>query len=175
MRVVGANCDHCGAPLEIPLKAKRVTCLYCDTALEVVRTSSTVSTAVIAEIQNRVSEVENEVERLKLRDRLRTVDQGWSDYRKRYLRPDGTGGVPTRGGAQAFLIIAVTLFVLGGFCLVIGSELGFGLAGLGAVLSVAGMIQMSSAQRFERHRRRYQRRRREILRELRVLREDAQA
>ena len=36
MRVVGANCDHCGAPLEIPLKAKRVTCLYCDTALEVV-------------------------------------------------------------------------------------------------------------------------------------------
>lgn len=175
MRIVCANCDHCGAPLEIPFKAKRVTCLYCDASLEVVRTDSTISTTVLEQIDRRMSGLETEVERMKLRDRLRAIDENWRDYRKRFVKPDGTGGVPTRGAAQALLTFSVILLGTGGLALFIGSVFGLGILLVGSVLSLLGMFNMSQASEFDAQRRHYRIRRQNVLRELDGLREDAPA
>ena len=50
--VLTVRCNGCGAPLEIRPGSRYVTCLHCDSQLEVHRTSNSISTEVLEHLKD---------------------------------------------------------------------------------------------------------------------------
>ena len=170
MKVHAAHCDNCGAPLEIPVRARRTTCLYCESSLEVVRRNASVTTTGTEGLERRLENTERELERRRIRERLRKIDDRWVQYRSTFMR-DGHVTIPTRTGAKTLLWIGLAV---GGFAGLLALD-GHPLATIGIVGGVfcllGSVVVRREADRFEAARQRHWKRRSTLSRKLRSLRE----
>ena len=82
MNLVSVSCNHCGASLEFPQKTKFVTCSYCQSKLKVETHGSAHYTQ---EILEEVREVADDVEVIKLQNRLERLDREWTEERKKFI------------------------------------------------------------------------------------------
>jgi DNA-directed RNA polymerase subunit RPC12/RpoP len=172
MRALSLTCNHCGASLEVPRKTRFVTCQYCSSRLEIKQTSGTIYTEVLEAIDEKTERMVQDLEVIKLQNRLEQLDREWEIEKERYL-PKGKHGetmVPTRG---VIVIVAVIGGIFGLFWIILtlamGAPLFFPLFGL---IVVAGVIAvciktMSSARIYERRKRVYDNERGELLEEIR--------
>ncbi len=178
MRVLSLNCNHCGAPLEVPHKTRFLTCAYCSTRLEVHRTGSAAYTETLESIDDRTRKIADDVAALKLHSELEEIDRQWDARRAALLIRDkrGNAHVPTRGGTL------IGSFLVAGFgvlwtvmALAITRNSPFPLVGvvfpLFGVLFVVGAIfagvsALGKAETYQRERAAYDGRRRALLRQL---------
>ncbi|HEX8600557.1 MAG TPA: hypothetical protein VF952_18840 [Chloroflexia bacterium] len=85
MELETLNCNHCGAPLQVPESAKFVTCAHCGSQLAVKRTDTAHYTEVLTRLDARTSEMARELQELKLQNELNAIDEAWEEERQRYL------------------------------------------------------------------------------------------
>lgn len=172
MKLLELNCNHCGAPLEVPVKTRFLTCNFCSSKLAVQRSESAAYTEVLEVLEARTEDIARDVEVLKLEQRLARLDRDWEHNRKRYLVRDkhGVARIPTEGGTifAAGLMLVFLVF----FGLVASSINGLFILPavlMGGLLFVLLNVQLRKARDFKKAKTRYQRRRRELTKELRQL------
>ena len=174
MKLLSLNCNHCGAPLEVPAKARFVTCAFCDASLVVQRTGSTYSTSVLEEIRQTTHALARDVAEMKAASEIEQLDREWALQKEELLgqSKDGRMSVPTKtaaiGGAVAVggfgLFWTVMAAGITGHSNAPGFLSCFPLFGLlfTAAAIFSGISMYSKADKFERAQRRYQRRRRDL-------------
>lgn len=137
MRLLALNCEHCGAPLEVPLLVRHVTCEYCSSQLEVRRDGANSFTEVVEAMEARAEPLGHDVELLKRHKELLDLDRQWMRERKRYgFGSHGEIRVPSE----------TSMILGGGIILTLGILLCFagGYDG-GSVLWVSGMVLVVGA------------------------------
>lgn len=110
MNVVSVSCNHCGASLEFPEKTKFVTCNYCKSKLKVEASGSAFYTE---EILEEVREVADDVETIKLQNRLERLDREWQMGCKKYM-------IRTKDGHEVLPQEVSKTATTAGMCFVIG-------------------------------------------------------
>jgi len=168
MKLLALNCNQCGAPLEVPARAKFVTCNFCSTRLSVQRTDEVTYTEAIEEIQERTREMAEDLEDLKAQGELERLDREWVEKRDSLMTrgKDGSLSVPGKGTAIAGGVIAMGFGV---FWTLMASAMGapsalplFGLVFIGA--GVIGMVTtLNKADAFGKAQRDYQAERKKLL------------
>ena len=73
MKVISISCNHCGAPLDVPLKTRYLTCSFCESRLEVQQSGNAYFTSVL----EAVSQIEEDVGTIKLQNELERIDREW--------------------------------------------------------------------------------------------------
>ena len=168
MKLLTLTCNECGAPLEVPAKTKFLTCSYCSARLAVQHSSSAVYTEVLETIGRRTEQLADDVETLKLQNRLLRLDREWSEERQRYLVHDkhGRQHVPGTAGGAIGVVMAVGFGI---FWIITAGSMGapgfiplFGLAVI-VIGVLVGISHMGKAEAYRTARRRYERRRRELV------------
>ena len=154
MKVVDLSCNNCGAGIEVPLKAKFVTCKFCNTRLRIQHTETSAFTEVALEMAQDIKQIKRDTS-------ITRLDQEWMMRRESFQsrNKDGSHSMPSRGGAAVFLVVGLLmgLFVttqFGAFGLIF---IAFALLGGGAGLA--------RAEKYEKERSSYERRRRELIRD----------
>lgn len=168
MKILALNCNQCGAPLEVPARAKFVTCNFCSARLSVQRTDEVTYTEAIEEIQERTREMAEDLEDLKAQGELERLDRDWVEKRGSLMTrgKDGSMSVPGKG---ATIVVGVIVMCFGAFWTLTASSIGapsffplFGLVFIGAALF--GMVAtLSKADAFEKAQREYQAERKKLL------------
>ena len=180
MKLLSLTCNHCGAPLEVPAKTRFLTCSYCSARLEVQRSGGAVFTEVLEALDERTRKIAEDVEAIKIQNRLEQMDRQWTADRERYMSTDkhGRRSVPTTAGSIA---AAVAACVGGTIWMITAASMPgsgpFPLFGL-IVIAVGifiGIHGVRKAEAFQRARRRHQMRRREVLRQLDELKREESA
>ena len=57
MKLLALNCNRCGAPLEVPQKAKFITCTFCQTQLSIQRSGGAAYTEALEELGERTEQL----------------------------------------------------------------------------------------------------------------------
>ena len=130
MKLLALNCNRCGAPLEVPEKAKFVTCTFCQTQLSVQRSGGAAYTEALEKLDERTEQIADDVEILKLQAELDRLDREWTSGRERYMRTnqEGVMSVPNRSAA----VIGMIISIVGGLAFtIISSTMTGGGPGLG--------------------------------------------
>ncbi|MFO0872056.1 MAG: hypothetical protein U0935_24275 [Pirellulales bacterium] len=162
MNVESVQCNHCGAPLEIPESARFVTCRHCNSSLAVHRSASVVSTEVLQQMSEQVGRVAQEVEKLRLENSLQRLDQSWErDQQQFYVKTKHGKQPPSAAGGIVTIVVSL------GMALVFGSTAASQGFGAGVLISVliagigifAGVHMFRQADQLDAARRRYQIRR----------------
>ncbi len=133
MKLLALNCNQCGAPLEVPAKAKFVTCNFCSTQLSVQRNDKVAYTEAIEEIQERTRQMSEDLKYLKKQSAVEDLDRSWRRRREQFMvrSEQGELSVPRKGiaiGIGAFTTVAGLLWM--GFAMSIGAPGFFPLFGL---------------------------------------------
>ncbi|KAA5547062.1 hypothetical protein FYK55_01190 [Roseiconus nitratireducens] len=181
MKVISLNCNHCGAPLEVPKKARFVTCGFCESKLAIEHSGNTYSTAVIEELQETTQQLARDVARIKSSSDIERLDAQWERKREQHMitGKHGAKSLPSKGGA-----IAAAVF-MGGFGLfwtVFAFSITRGASSVGAPGAVnifplfgllfvgfaifAAVSQFSKAEAYERDLKRYQSERRRLVNDM---------
>ncbi|MFK8114194.1 MAG: hypothetical protein AB8B91_18475 [Rubripirellula sp.] len=180
MKVISLNCNHCGAPLDAPLKAKFITCSFCEARLAVQRTGSSYSTELLEELHETTQTLARDVAQIKTGTSIESLDRSWEIERAEYMVQGKHGRVskPTKGTA---VLVGV---VMGGFGL-FWTVMTLGITGAGSRMGAPGFIKLfplfgvlfigvaifqavnifGKAEAYERAQARYQEKRRELMRE----------
>ena len=79
MKVLDLNCNQCGAPLEVPAKARFVTCSFCNTRLQIQHQGAAAYTEVLEEMSGDIQQIRRDVA-------IQRLDQEWMIKRERYVR-----------------------------------------------------------------------------------------
>ena len=105
MNSVSVSCNNCGAALNVINKTKFVTCNYCKSQLKVQSSGETYYTEILDEIKD----VADDVETIKLQNKLERLDREWEMKRRSFMVRDNDGHerIPTAGGSAAGGIVAV--------------------------------------------------------------------
>lgn len=162
MKVLNVSCNNCGAPLEVPRATRFVTCKFCESRLKIQNNDSAYFTSVI----EAVHDMKDDVETIKMQNRLERVDREWSMEREGYVRAckQGHRSVPTAVGG----IFIIVLASIGGLIMtpaVTGSPMiGIVFAGVGIMI---GLSTLNRARQYGGRRERYEAKRRELTRGLR--------
>lgn len=159
MKLLNVSCNHCGAPLEVPSKARFVTCTFCDSRLEVERSGTVYFTSVL----EAVGDIKEDVKTIKLQNELERVDREWTMQRQQLMSTDKHGRVhvPTQIGGVIMIVVGM---IAGFIALSVVGAIGFVFIAIG---SLGGIFTIRRAQRYEASRMRYQQRRRKALKDLR--------
>ena len=56
-KILGVNCNHCGATLEVDAQTRFVTCGYCHSRLAIQRTGSSVFTEVLEKFEHETGQI----------------------------------------------------------------------------------------------------------------------
>jgi hypothetical protein len=64
MRLISLPCDHCGGPLEAPLKTRFATCGFCGSRLSVEHSGNTHYTKVVERIDQTTQQIASDVKGL---------------------------------------------------------------------------------------------------------------
>lgn len=156
MKIISLNCNHCGAPLDVPAKAKFVTCGFCSCRLQVRHTGNTYSTAAIEQLVEQTNRIQDDVNDLKRRAAIADLDERWRNQKSGLLvrNKQGRESVPTVIGTviPGIMCVGFTLF----FTAVFG-PLAF-LVGLFCCAQIA--MQIRKASTYSRAKQRYERQRR---------------
>ena len=142
MNVVTVDCNSCGAPLEVGAKTRFVTCRYCSKRLAIQHSESSVYTEVLDDIKESTDKISQDMEVIKLQNRLEQLDREWLLQRESFMVTSKDGGkqLPTTGGyIIGGIFIAVFGFIWTGFTLSMGAPAIFPLFGVGFIIfSVVG-------------------------------------
>jgi uncharacterized Zn finger protein (UPF0148 family) len=168
MKLLALNCNQCGAPLEVPAKAKFVTCNFCSTRLSVQRTDKVAYTEAIEEIQERTRQMSEDLKYLKKQSAVEDLDRSWRRRREQFMvrSEQGELSVPRKGtaiGIGIFTTLAGLLWM--GFARDMGAPAPFPLFGLvfiGAGIFSA-MRMNAKADEFHRTHRAYLSKRHKLL------------
>ena len=167
MKVLSLNCNHCGAPIDAPVKAKFVTCSFCDARLTVQRTGSSYSTEILEELQATTQSIARDVAKIKTRSEVEDLDRSWTLERSNYMVQGKHGHVskPSKTGA---IVMGVFMGGFGLFWSTIAMGMGGGVFSLFGFLFVAMAIftsinMFTKADAYERAEARYRRKRRELM------------
>ena len=127
MKIISLNCNNCGGPLDVPVKARFVTCGFCNCRLEVQQTGNTFSTEVIEQLIQQTNQIQDDVEYLKRKAAIAELDEEWKSQKSKFTvrSKGGRVSVPTQTDAfiQGFLGIIfaiVTSFILGPIAILLG-------------------------------------------------------
>jgi len=167
MKLISLTCSHCGAPLEVPEEAKFVTCTYCSSRLEVHRSGGAVYTQVLESLERRTEKIAEDVETLKLQNRLERLDRDWMLERDQYLVRGKDGGrhLPSKTGVLIMLVFVVGFGI---FWTVSAAEIGLVPAICGIFVIGFAVVTLATLffkrDQYERRRRTYEAERRRLLR-----------
>jgi len=105
MRLLALNCNQCGAPLDVPAKARFVTCSFCNVRLQVQHQGSAVYTETLEDIAEDVREIKHTLD-------VEQLDRAWEREREGFMiaTKNGQRVLPTRGGS---ILGAVAMSVFG--------------------------------------------------------------
>ena len=114
MKLLALNCNRCGAPLEVPQKAKFLTCTFCGTQLSVQRSGGAAYTEALEELGERTEKLVDDVEVLKLQGELDRLDREWTKHREQYMvrSEEGVMVVPNQSNARLGKVILVVFGVI---------------------------------------------------------------
>ncbi|HIF39888.1 MAG TPA: hypothetical protein EYQ74_02160 [Planctomycetes bacterium] len=168
MKLLALNCNQCGAPLEVPAKAKFVTCNFCSTQLSVQRTDKVAYTEAIEEIQERTRQMSEDLKHLKKQSAVEDLDRSWRRRREQFMVRSQQGELNVPSKAMATAIGTVT--TIGGllwmwFAMNIGAPGPFPLFGVFFIgTGIFGAMRMSAkADDFRRSHRAYLSKRHDLL------------
>ena len=166
MKILTLDCQHCGAPLEVPAKIRALTCTYCGTRLQVQQEGAAAWTETLEDLRE-------DVRYLRRKADLADLDREWEAERERYLvkGKHGQTSAPSTGSGAASIVIAL---IFGGFWTTFAMGIAQGSPGPAALFPlfgilfiiigvVSGVRQISKAQSLEEARTRYRSRRAELL------------
>ncbi len=173
MKLISLNCNHCGAPLDVPESAKFVTCSFCETQLKVERTASTYSTAAIDELKETTDSLSQDVAYLKLQNNLQALEHGWDRQRQTLMTRTKDGGARVPSSRRAVFVglapMGVGVVILfAGLGNSSGGPILFGLVTI-VIGIIAGLTEHTRGTAYERAQRRYSRERGAILSEMQAL------
>lgn len=163
MELLSLNCNHCGAPLEVPSSARFVTCNHCNSKLAVKRTGSTTYTELLEQIDQRTEQLTEQVAHLSYQNEIHRLDREWELERERYMvtGKHGHRRIPSETGSLVGGAVA-TVFGIG--WMVFASQIGggafalFGLVFIG--IAIFGSFNgVTKANRYRQAERRYRQRR----------------
>ncbi len=108
MRVLSVTCNHCGAPLEVPKKAKFVTCSFCSSRLAVHHSGNAVYTEVLESIEQKTAEIAEDVETIKHQNDLERLDREWMMGKQQFMvrGKHGEYRVPSTAGSVIGMVLA---------------------------------------------------------------------
>lgn len=112
MEVLGLTCNHCGAPLEVPSGTRFITCKYCSSRLEVHQTESAAYTEVVQALTEKTAEIADDLETIKLQNRLEQLDREWAMARERFVTRDKDGSV-SEPSAVVSVVAGVVAIAMG--------------------------------------------------------------
>lgn len=180
MKIISLNCNHCGAPLEVPAKARFVTCGFCEAKLAVEHTGNSYSTSVLEDLKQTTEQIARDVAAIKSSSAIEKLDAQWERSRSQHLvtGKHGHQSLPTKGGAVAggLFIAGFGLFwtIMAAGITSAGSQMGapgvvrifplFGLLFIAFGLFNAFRIY-SKAEAFEKDNRDYRQQRQKLVRE----------
>ena len=169
MKLLALSCNHCGAPMEVPPKTKFVTCDYCQSRLAVHRSGGAAYTEVLEALDERTQQIAEDVEIIKLQNKLERLDREWMDNRAELMirGKDGQLRVPDKAGSSVMVALVVAFGVV--WTIVAGAMFApmaiFGLIFI-AFAVWGGISGFQKAEDYQRRQRSYQTRRRQLLDEL---------
>jgi len=111
METVPVSCNHCGASLQVPEWARFVTCRYCNSQLEIKRTESTITTEVLARIDQNTAAMAEDLHALRQESELERLDREWGQRQAALFMRDKYGNT-SRPNAASGIVVAV---IMGGF------------------------------------------------------------
>lgn len=100
MKILSLNCNHCGAPLDVPAKAKFVTCGFCDSRLAIQHSGNTYSTEVMEQLVQKTDAIQDDVRELKRRAALSELDLRWEQNKRQFIvkGKNGSESLPSAVG-----------------------------------------------------------------------------
>lgn len=158
MKILSLNCNHCGAPLDVPVKAKFVTCGFCDCRLAIQHSGNTHSTEVLEQLVEKTSVIQDDVNELKRRARLSELDLDWERNKRRFV-VKGKNGSESLPSALGMTIQGVVGIVFACFALVLFPPIGMLVL---VILGVNLFSQMTKYSGYQSAIQRYQTERRRL-------------
>ncbi|MCO8122081.1 hypothetical protein NHH03_10055 [Stieleria sp. TO1_6] len=137
MKVISLTCNHCGAPLEVPAKARFVTCGFCEARLAIEHTGNSYTTSVLEELQETTAKLAQDVAQIKQSSEIDRLDSQWLQTRSQHMvtNKNGHQSLPTKGGA---IIGGVVITLFGLFWTVMA----LGITSAGAGMGAPGVIRL---------------------------------
>lgn len=171
MQLISLNCNHCGAPLEVPAKTRFLTCSYCQSRLEVHTSGNAVYSEVLEAIGERTEKIAEDVEALKLHTELEELDRQWTMGLDRYKVRDQDGHyrVPSGPGSMIGAALAAVFGLFWtGMTIHMGAPWFFPVFGVVFIVAaiVGGLSAVSKAEAYQRQRASHESRRRALLRRI---------
>jgi DNA-directed RNA polymerase subunit RPC12/RpoP len=179
METISVRCNHCGAPLDVGMQTRFVTCQFCNSQLEVKRTESSVFTEEITRIARNTDQMAQSLEVIKLQNEIEQLDREWSAQQADAAPSGKNGGPQTTGGAIFGLVFsvffAIVCFSMAGFAGSMGGPGGmFSMVpiGMGIFALVAAVINLAKSSSLDQSRGDYQQRRDELMRRIAEMKRD---
>ncbi len=114
MELESLNCDHCGAPLEIPLTATFVKCNHCGSQLAVRRSESVAFTERVEQLAETTEHLTERISELTRQNELSALDRRWEREQEAFMWKDSTGKLhpPAKSATLVgILLAAFTCFI----------------------------------------------------------------
>ncbi len=164
MKIISLACNNCGAPLDVPVKTRFLTCNFCDAKLEVQRNESASFTAVLES----VNELRSDVQELKLKSELEQVDRDWERERGELLVTDKHGRSSVPSGIHLVGVVVAVAF--GVFWTIFAANMAPFMAIFGILFVVVAVINGVSLQRkaalYRERKQSWEERRRRVLQQI---------
>jgi len=112
MNVESLNCNHCGAPLQVPESAKYVKCNHCASQLVIRRGDSATFTETVDRLSQTTENLSEQVTKLTKQNELELLEKRWAGQRESFMIPDKHGNrhLPDEGTS---LLAGVGIVVFG--------------------------------------------------------------
>lgn len=152
METLSVRCNHCGAPLDIGMQTRFVTCQFCHSSLEIKRGASSVFTEEVTRIADNTAKMADSLEVIKLQNEIEQLDREWG-ARQNDARQAGGGTSPATPGAAMlgmgfFIFFALVCFGMASLASSNGAPglFALGPVGMGIFALVAGAMGLSKAR-----------------------------
>jgi DNA-directed RNA polymerase subunit RPC12/RpoP len=181
MRIESLNCNHCGAPLEVPQSANYVKCNHCGSQLVIHRSESATFTETVEQLAETTENLAAQVSKLTRQNEVEALDRQWEREKESYMvtNKHGAKHLPSRGGATAAGVMVCVFGVIWTIMAVAitsgAPDVGpfqvakFAFPAFGVAFIIFGIFMAMNnyrkAQEYERAYRRYRQRRDELSRE----------
>jgi hypothetical protein len=171
VQALSVSCNHCGAPLQVPVGTRYVTCTYCGARLEVHRSGNAAYTEVLEALQQKTTQIAGDVEAIRVQNEIERLDREWMMEREGYMVRDKHGGrhVPTAASSVvvSVVMVAFAIFWMSGAASLGAGSLFVGIGALFVVIAIAsGVNGARKAWLYADGEQRYQARRRALADEL---------
>ena len=182
MKLLSLNCNHCGAPIQVPESVNFVTCTHCNASLKIERSEGAVFTTIaenLVKIENHAADISAKVDVLSIERELDALHREWDNTRERSARFDehGVKSYPFEG-PEIFnvhpLILMSAIIITGFLALMLlmyqqqewAQIMGFVLFGEIAFFIRSLGFGVEGRNSYQQARLRYQQKRKKVLRRL---------